>query len=386
MEGRALTAAFVRNVGGTGKARRYGDGNGLYLLVKPGGRKSWVQRIVVQGVRRDLGLGSANLVTLKEARQLAHENRRLARAGEDPQAPRNVASPSFADALESVIGMHAATWKEGGRTADQWRASMARYVLPRLGRKGVHAVSTADIMAVLSPIWVEKHETARRIRRRIGAVMNWAMAQGYRPDNPAGEYVVAALPKVGRVVEHQRALPYSEVGTAVAKVRASKASPGARLAFEFMVLCAVRSSEARLARWDEIDLGAREWQIPAERMKGKRGHRVPLADRTLVVLNEAQSLRQGEPVFPSSVRGRAIASGTLVKLLQGLAIDAVPHGFRSSFRDWASERTDTPHAVMEAALAHVVTGQTEAAYARSDLFDRRRTLMQAWADYLGASA
>ena len=188
MEGRALTAAFVRNVGGTGKARRYGDGNGLYLLVKPGGRKSWVQRIVVQGVRRDLGLGSANLVTLKEARQLAHENRRLARAGEDPQAPRNVASPSFADALESVIGMHAATWKEGGRTADQWRASMARYVLPRLGRKGVHAVTTADIMAVLSPIWVEKHETARRIRRRIGAVMNWAMAQGYRPDNPAGDY------------------------------------------------------------------------------------------------------------------------------------------------------------------------------------------------------
>ncbi|MDE0008966.1 MAG: tyrosine-type recombinase/integrase [Gammaproteobacteria bacterium] len=379
-----LTAAFVKTVQATEKPRRYGDGNGLYLLVKPGirGGKSWVQRVVIHGVRRDLGLGSARIVTLKEAREVALDNLRLIRAGGDPMVLRKRGVPTFEEALETVIAMHEPMWKEGGRTADQWRASMREYALPRIGHKTVHTVSMSDVMSVLLPIWIDKHETARRVRRRIATVMKWAIAQGLRDDNPAGESIGQALPRVERRRSHQRALPYRQVGAALHRIRNAESSPGVRLVLEFMVLCAVRSGEARLATWYEVDFASSTWVIPPERMKNKREHRVPLSDRALMVLDEARHIRRGSLLFPSRVRGRAVDSGTPVKLMRDLRIDAVPHGFRSSFRDWAAEQTDTPHAVMEAALAHAIQNQVEAAYARSDLLDRRRTLMQEWADYL----
>lgn len=379
-----LTAAFVKSVEADGKPRRYGDGDGLYLLVKPGvrGGKSWVQRIVVHGVRRDLGLGSAKIVTLREAREVARDNLRLVHAGGDPLVLRRRGVPTFAEAVETVIRMHEPTWKEGGRTADQWRASLREYANPRIGEKTVHSVTTSDVMSVLIPIWIEKHETARRVRRRIGAVMKWAIAQGLREDNPAGESISLALPKVERRRVHQRALPYRQVPAALHAIHQAECSPGTRLVLEFIVLCAVRSGEARLATWQEMDFASQTWVIPPERMKNKREHRVPLSDRALMVLDEARYIRRDNLVFPSRVRGRAVDSGTPVNLMKDLGVNAVPHGFRSSFRDWASEQTDTPHAVMEAALAHAVQNQVEAAYARSDLLDRRRTLMQEWADYL----
>ena len=202
-----LTAAFVRTVKPTERLRRYGDGNGLYLLVKPGpagGGKSWVQRLVIHGARRDLGLGGADLVTLAEARQAAWDNRRIARAGGDPRADGKRVSPTFADAAEKVIAMHRPTWREGGGSESQWRTSLAAHAFPHIGRKPVHAIDTADVMAVLMPVWTSKHETAKRVRHRISAVMKWAIAQGYRSDNPAGESLGAALPPSGRAA---KALP-----------------------------------------------------------------------------------------------------------------------------------------------------------------------------------
>ena len=243
-------------------------------------------------------------------------------------------------------------------------------------------------MAVLLPLWTRRHATARKLRQRIGAVMKWAVAQGYRTDNPTGDAIAAALPKRANQVRHMPALPHGEVAGAVEAVKVSSAWVGTKLCFEFMVLTAVRPGEARGARWEEIDFGASVWTIPATRMKTTREHRVPLCARAVEVLNAAARLRKGSTtaqsaglVFPSA-RGKQLADARLSKLLEQLEIRAVPHGFRSSFRDWASERTNHPREVVEAALAHVVRNQTEAAYARSDLFDRRRQLMTDWMQYL----
>ena len=380
--GGKLSAAFVRTVAVPGK---YHDVHGLFLRVMPSGSKQWVQRIVIQGRRRDAGLGGFPLVSLAEARQQAFENRRLARSGGDPMALKGRPDvPTFAEAAETVIGIHRPSWRAGGESEKQWRASLRAYVFPRLGSKRVDAITTADVMAVLlaDGFWNSRSETARRVRQRISAIMKWAIAQGYRNDNPAGEALGAALPRHNGVKAHQRALPHSEVGTALAKVRASGAYAASVLAFEFLVLTACRSGEVRLARWDELDLEAAVWTVPALRTKAGREHRVPLSGRALEVLQEARELVDGSGlVFPSPT-GKPLSSGALSKLLRGLGIEAVPHGFRSSFRDWAAECTDTPHAVMETALAHVIKNRAEAAYARSDLFERRRVLMDDWARYV----
>ena len=287
-----------------------------------------------------------------------------------------------------MLAIHGAAWKAGGRTAENWQTTLRQYAYPCLGRKGVDRLTTADVMAVLLPIWTHKHATAQKVRQRIGTVMKWAIAQGYRNDNPAGDVLTAALPKRSSPVRHQRALPHSEVGSAVTTVRASDAWAGLKLVFEFLVLTAARSGEARLATWDEIDLDGRVWTVTAARTKAGREHRVPLCGRAVEILEEARRLSAGtipatpaKLVFPS-LRGKAIRDATLSGLLQQLGIGAVPHGFRSSFRDWASERTDHPREVIEAALSHGVRNQTEAAYARSDLFERRRRLMNDWMCYL----
>ena len=252
-------------------------------------------------------------------------------------------------------------------------------------------MTTADVMAALLPIWTRKHATAQKVRQRIGTVMKWAIAQGYRYDNPAGDALTAALPKRSAPVQHQRALPHDDVAGAVATVRASEGWAGLKLVFEFLVLTAARSAEARLATWEEIDLDAFVWTVPAPRTKAGREHRVPLCSRAVEILDEARRLgvesisaAPDDLMFPSQ-RGKAIRDATLSGLIRRLGIGAVPHGFRSSFRDWASERTDHSREVIEAALAHVVRNQTEAAYARSDLFERRRRLMNEWMCYLSPS-
>ena len=378
---KALTAAFCRNVGESG---RYCDGNGLYLHVDPSGARRWVQRLVIRGKPRGLGLGSYGLVSLAEAREQALANRKIARAGGDPLAAKRRAEsmPTFEEAVDNVIAIHSEAWKDGGKTAKLWRATLREYAYPHIGDKGIDQVTTADVMLVLLPIWTRKHETARKLRRRVSTVMKWAIAQGYRGDNPAGEAVTAALPKRSAPVRHMRALPHGEVAGALAAVRASRAWEATKLAFELLVLTATRSGEVRLATWEEFDLSASVWTIPAERMKAQREHRVPLCGRAVEILQEARSHANGGGLVFPSIRGKALSDMTLSKLVREQGIAAVPHGFRSSFRDWASERTSHPREVIEAALAHVVSNQTEAAYARSDLFDRRRRLMDDWAAYL----
>ncbi len=381
---RRLSATFVRTVSMPG---RYGDGHGghgLSLLVKRaacgGLAKSWALAIRPNGRTTSVGLGGYPIVTLAMARERALENARTVAEGRDPRR-RAQRAPTFAQACETVIAIHAANWK-GGKNERQWRASLRDYAMPKLARKRVDAITTADVMAALLPIWSTKRQTARRVRQRIGAVMKWAVAQGHREDNPAGDAISAALPNNRVPAKHQRALPHAEVGAALARVRESGAYLGTKLAFEFLVLTASRSGEVRQARWEEIDRDGAVWTIPGERMKTGREHRVPLPPRALEVLDEAARLFDGDGlVFPSPT-GRVLNHSTMTKLLGDLGIDAVPHGFRSSFRDWAAECTDAPREVCELALAHVNSDRVEAAYRRTDLFERRRDLMGTWADYI----
>ena len=384
---RRLSATFVNTVNVPG---RYGDGrggHGLSLLVKPathgGFSKSWAQRIRLDGKGANVGLGAYPVVTLARARQKALANARIVSEGRDPrdQAGR---APTFEQAVETVIEIHAENWKDGGKSAAQWRASLRDYAVPKIGRKRVDRMTTADVMEVLLPMWSTKRETARRVRQRIGAVMKWAVAQGYREDNPAGDAISAALPKNSVRRQHQKALPHAQVGEALARVRASRAHRTTALAFEFLVLTACRSGEVRGARWVEVDKAAATWTVPPARMKAKLEHRVPLSGRAVAVLDEAREIadRSGL-VFPSPT-GRVLSDSTLSKLLRELGIGAVPHGFRSSFRDWAAERTDVPREVCELALAHVNSDRVEAAYRRSDLFEKRRDLMEDWSKYVAA--
>ena len=381
-----LTAAFVRSVDQPGV---YGDEHGLRLRVyQSRKRKSisrqWIWRGTVNGVRRDAGLGGFPYVTLAEARQTAFEYRKIARAGGDPLAlKRQPDVPTFAEAVETVIGIHREGWKDAGKSEKQWRASLRNYAMRRLGRKRVDVINTADVMAVLIPHWHSKNETMRRVRQRIGAVMKWAVAQGYRDDNPAGDAITAALPKNSSMRRHQRAWPFGEVGDALNKVKWSGAYRPTVLAFELLVLTACRSGEVRLATWDEIDFDTATWTVPANRMKSKRDHRVPLSGRALEILQEAHDFTDiSGLVFPSP-RGGSVSENTLSKLLRELQIDAVPHGFRSSFRDWAAECSDAPREVCELALAHVNSDRVEAAYRRTDLFERRRVLMEQWSSFVG---
>ena len=378
-----LSAVFVRKATRPG---RYGDGfggHGLSLLVKErahgGVAKSWSQRLRVSGRVRNIGLGPFPIVSLADARKAAIENARMAWQGQDPKASR---APTMEQAAETVIEFRATTWRNP-LTAEIWRSSFQRFVFPVIGDKPVSEVTTADALSVLAPLWATKRETGRRMRQRIGAVMQWAVAHGYRTDDPCGSAIAAALPRNATAPkQHHRALAPSAVPDAVAKVRASSAWPATKLLLEFIIHTAVRSGEARLATWDEIDLTARVWTVPAERMKSGKVHRVPLSNRALALLAEAVKLADGSGmVFPSAT-GKALSNMTTSKLLRETDIDATTHGFRTSFRSWCAEQNE-PREIAEAALAHVVPG-VEGAYMRSDLFERRRTLMQEWSDYIGA--
>ena len=362
---RMLSATFVRNVNLPG---RYGDGRGglgLSLLVKPASRggfsKSWSQSVRLDGKPTSIGLGRYPVVTLAMARDRALENARAIAEGRDPRRRSVCSVPTFAEACETVIAIHAGNWKPGGRTEESWRATLRDYALPRLGEMRVDAIAGADVMDVLLPIWFTKRDTARSVRQRIGAVMKWAVAQGHRPDNPAGDALSTALPNNAGPRRHQRALPHAEVGAALARVRDSGAFAGTVLAFEFLVLAAARSGEVRNARWEEFDLEGAVWTIPAGRMKAGREHRVPLSPRALAVLDEARRLPGTAIVFPTPT-GRTQPHPYMARLLHELEIDAVPRGFRSSFRDWAAECTDAPREVCELALAHV--NRDRVAYSR----------------------
>lgn len=375
---KALTALAVKAATEPGK---YFDGNGLYLRIDPNGSRFWVQRIVIRGKRREMGLGSADLVTLAEARGAALVNRRLARAGGDPiQARREaLAVMTFEEAAREVHRINVPTWKNP-KHADQFINTLATYAFPTMGRTKVSDVTTADVLAVLQPIWLTKSETARRVRQRIGTVMKWCIAKGWRTYNPV-DAVDKGLPRQTDKVTHRRSLPFGEVAACLEAVAASGAGLATKLAFEMLVLTVVRSNEVREARWSEFDLDAGVWTIPAARMKMDRPHRIPLSARALGVLARAKGLHDNL-VFPGTVKDKPLSDATLLKLIRENGFDVDIHGFRSSFRVWAQERTTYPREVAEAALAHLTGDETERAYARSDLFEKRRKMMDVWAAFL----
>ena len=388
-----LTALSAKTLNQPG---RHGDGDGLYLYVAPSRTKSWVQRIVIGGRRRDLGLGPYPTVSLAQARAIAQTNRSAVAQGRDPVAEKQEAReatrepspsvPTFAEAAAQVIALRRPTWSNPKHAA-QWQSTLETYAFPSIGGKAVDAVSSADALAVLAPIWTTKPETASRVRQRMETVMDWAVAQGYRVDNPAGRSLLKVLPKTQRLKAHHQALPYAEVPGVVRRVRESTAGRSTKLAFEFLVLTAARSGEVRGAEWGEIEWESATWEVPAARMKARRAHRVPLSARAVEILREASELDGGQGlIFPAARDGRPASQMTFSALLRRLEIPAVPHGFRSSFRDWVIEQTSTPWAVAEAALAHNVGNSTEAAYMRSNLFDQRRALMDAWAAYVTGGA
>lgn len=372
----------VRSVRAINEPGLYGDGNTLYLRVAPGGSKQWVQRLTINGYRRDIGLGGCGWVTLAEAREAAQENRRVARRGGDPlsnRRPRGI--PRFRDAARQTFEALKPRWRSE-KAAANWWAHLERHAFPTIGDMPVDRIGPTHLLRVLAPIWTEKPESARRVRRNVRATFQWAMAHGWIETNPAGEAIDGALPAQPSVRSHLRALPYRELPAALEIIEASRASPIVKLALRFLILTAGRSGEIRRAAWSEIHENV--WTIPGARMKTGTEHRIPLSAPALAVLAQAVAYRdESGLIFPSPVRrGRAFSDMTLTRVLRstGLAERATVHGFRSSFRGWCADN-GAPREVAEAALAHTVGG-VEGAYFRSDLFNRRRRLMDSWAAYL----
>lgn len=380
-------ALTPRSVAALKEPGRFADGGGLYVLVAPGGSKSWVLRTLVRGRRRDIGLGSVALVGLADARAEAVRLRRIARLGGDPLEERRASTrgvPTFEQAARAFHQSISGGFRNE-KHRKQWLASLAG-VLNAFGTRQVSQVTSADVLNALSPIWLTRQETSRRVLQRVRAVLDWSKAQGYRSgDNPA-EGVAKVLPPQRRTTKHHAALAYPQVPSFLNELRKTEANDPVRLALEFAILTAARTSEVLKARWDEFNLADGTWTIPADRMKAGLEHRVPLPPRALAVLKVATGLSADSSgyVFPSR-RGAPFSNMALLMLLRRMGRrDITVHGFRSSFRDWAAERTNTPSAVCEAALAHTVRNKVEAAYNRTDLFERRRALMNAWARFLGS--
>lgn len=383
-----LTVHFVRSVTEPG---RYSDATtkGLHLYVKHTGSKSWVQRVTVDGRRQDVGLGSFPAVSLAAARKKALANLAAIAEGRDPLAEKKAArqpkvvTPTFAEAAKAVHEARLPTWRNE-KHGKQFMATLATYAFPVIGDMPIDRIGREHVLRALVPIWTTKPETARRVRQRIRTVFAWAQAHVLIEHNPAGEMIDGALPAMPKVKAHHPALPYGDVADALAVIEESGAWPMTKACFRFAVLTAARSGEARGATWDEIDVEAATWTIPAARMKASKAHRVPLSDAALAVIEAARPYCGATGLLFPSARGRMLSDSTVSKLLRENGIAAVPHGFRSSFRDWCAE-TGVRRELAEAALAHEVGG-VEGAYFRSDLFEARRRVMDDWARFLDGEA
>jgi integrase len=374
-----LTAVAVRKLG----PGRHADGGGLYLVVDPSGARRWLLRIVAQGKRRDIGLGGAQTVSLADAREKARLLRAIARGGGNPLAERDKnrgAAITFEAATRCFHAEQIVPNAKNGKHVAQWLTTVETYAFPVMGAKPVDMVDQSDVLRALSPIWTETPETARRVRQRVRAVLDWARIAGLRHGINPVEGVELGLPRQRDRVTHFAALPWQDVPTVMERIAAIKGM-GA-LALRFAILTAARSGEVRGASWAEINMDAAVWIIPAERMKAEKEHRVPLSRPALEVLREAKALatRTGDLVFPAMKAGRPLSDMTLSAVLKRLEIAVTVHGFRSTFRDWAEEATSYPHEVKEAALAHTVKNKTEGAYRRTDLFDKRREMMREWGE------
>lgn len=374
------------------------DSVGLYLQVGKNGNKSWLLRFELNHRERFMGLGSLKDFSLKEARQRARERRQLLADGIDPiehrnalqtvaahEAKKNAQVPTFKSAAERYFSVHGSKWSSA-KHRQQFVRSLKDYAYPTLGNLPVNTITTEDVRRTVEPIWHKIYQTASRTRGKIENVLSWSIANGYRDGpNPArwGDNLEFLLPDKSQAAKkstHHAALPYDELPGFWATL--NNVEGVAPRALEFIILTAVRASEATLAIWSEIDFKEKVWTIPADRMKSKRPHRVPLSEQALAIL-KALPREDGNPfVFLGSVKGKSVSSASVLNYLQKLRDDATVHGMRSSFRDWAFERTNFPREVAEVALAHVVGDATERAYRRGDVLDKRRKLMTAWAKFV----
>lgn len=371
---------------------RHGDGNGLYLVVDPSGARRWIVRVTIKGQRNrqgkpfrtDFGLRGADVVSLQEARERAIEYRRLAKKGLNPRMNAAKEIPTFAEVAEQVHFDRLPTWKNA-KHGQQWINTLRDYAFPKIGRMRVSDIGQPEVLSCLSPIWTEKPETARRVMQRLRAVLDVARSKGFREGENPVEAIKSAnvLPKVKKQVKHHKAMEWRDVPAFYAELQERSAISAKALMFT--CLAGSRTSEVLGMRWEEIDFDARLWTCPAERMKGGVVHRVPLTDEMLEVIEPLKAIGS-EYVFEGQKRHRPMSNMAMLMLLRRMDVnDATVHGFRSTFRDWASEVAHAPREVAEMSIAHKVGSDVERAYARSDLFDRRRALMERWSNYVSNS-
>jgi integrase len=429
----AIEKLKALNVARAKKPGMYGDGGGLYLQVTGAGAKSWVFRFWVPerdpatgelmrdpttkkgiGTSREMGLGSFTVISLDAARDLAADARRLRERGVDPIEARQVAKQTaalekakalkFKDAATTYIAAHRAGWRNE-KHATQWTATLETYAYPTIGDVSVQAIDTGLVLKILEPIWSKKPETAGRVRGRIESILDWAKARGYRAgENPARwkghlDQLLPARSKV-RKVRHHPALPYDQLPAFMTALRAQDGISADAL--EFTILTAARTGETIGATWPEFDLGGKVWTIPCDRMKAERDHRVPLSGPALAILKRMAGFKESEFVFPGDRRA-GLSNMAMIEMVRGMnerraakgepkwidprqGKEIVPHGFRSSFRDWAGNETRFPRELAEEALAHVIGDESELAYRRSDALEKRRRLMTAWAEFCSKAA
>lgn len=383
-----LTKKLVENLG----AGRHGDGGGLYLVVDPSRARRWIVRVVVKGqrnvkgapLRTDFGLGGADVVTLNQARERALEYRRMAKAGLNPKFNIRREIPCFEEIAGQVHLDRMPTWKNAKHGA-QWINTLRDYAFPKIGRMPVDSVGQPEVLMCLSPVWTEKHETARRLAQRIKIVLDVAKSKGFRSgENPVTAIQDAqVLPKVKAKVKHHSAMAWQDVPVFYADLKTRDAM--AAKALMFTCLTGSRTGEVLGMQWDEIDLEARLWTCPAGRMKGDVAHRVPLSDEMLAIIEPLRAM-QSDYVFEGQKRHKPLSNMAMLMLLRRMQVEGVTvHGFRSTFRDWASEIANVPREIAEMSLAHKVGSDVERAYARSDLLEKRRVLMNQWSQFVAAT-
>lgn len=391
---RKLTAVEVGRLNSPGK---FPVGEGLYLQVSKTNTRSWLFRYRISEKTTWMGLGSVRFVTLSEARSKASSFQRDLADGLNPlgarieaersQAAKELTRISFKECATKYIEAHAPSWKNK-KHIFQWSSTLETYAFPLVGALPVGEVDTTLVLKILEPIWYSKSETASRLRGRIERILSWAAVRGFRGiENPARwrGHLDQLLPKRSAIqkVQHFKALPFSDVGSFIGKLHAQQTV--GTLALEFTILTATRTNETLGAKWTEINITERYWLIPAERMKSKREHKIPLTTRMIEILNEVQRISRCDFIFPGTKRKSPLSDMALLMIIRRMGLRVTTHGFRSSFSDWAAERTNFPREVVEMALAHAVKNKVEAAYRRGDLFDKRRDLMEAWSLFLDAN-
>jgi len=383
-----LTARKVE----TATPGKYGDGNGLWLSVRSTGSKSWVFRFTADGKRKEMGLGPYPVVMLAEARQLASNARRSCFEGIDPiqarQAKQSIqVVPTFISAVASYVRQHRHGWKTY-HDRKRWATTIRTYAVPHIGLMRVDKIDTPDVLQVLNPIWISKNRTAKTLQSRIETVLDAASAQGHRDQfNPARwrGHLDKILPKPSKVftTEHREAMPYKDVSGFISRLRADGSIVSQAL--EFVILTACRSDCARTATWDQIDLVDKVWTIPATAMKSGKEFRIPLSSAAQQLLTDLPQFEDNDHLFSGRLQGKPIGPSAMIKQLHALGETCTVHGFRSTFRDWAGETTNTANHIVEMALGHTIGNQVEAAYRRGDLFEKRRVLMELWSVYCSAS-